>query len=615
MSRQQQEIVRKDVTSVSFGMLSTAEIRNLSCVECVSPLAFDALGNALPGGVYDLRMGPTEPKSGPCLTCSQPYQTCPGHLGHIELAVPVYNPLMFPALLKMLKVKCQACHSLKTSKLQQLMFEAKLNLINRGLVKDAMGLDDRLASLIAQEKKDAIVRATAGAHGQLNEPDSHDNITSFLKSLCDPTIGHDNITLTSHERSVKRTVIKELMKSNGGSGNKCQNCSAFSPRVRQDASNKIFLAPLSQKMQKSNEQNKVRIVAASRVGELDANGLAVEMSDNDSSSDSEDSMTDESDSAKKTDRFMTPLEAMAQARLTWQSAPALCAALFGSANNGSDIFFMRTVAVPPSRFRPPMVLGNMTVEHSQNNYLNKLLTLNQRIRDNVAASSGDLDAFKGADESDDDDGIAEALRKAANTASQTLQLWIDLQLNVNCYFDSAKDPSANAANAPPGIRQLLERKEGIFRKHMMGKRVNYACRSVISPDPYIGTNEIGIPLKFAKTLTYPTPVTPFNVEKMRNLVTRGPENYPGAVWVEEANGRRFDLGKMSEMKREAVAARLLSRDGQMKVGRQLENGDTMLVNRQVRFAIKSDFLIFQCSRADSMKIFLSCTTPKIHDGL
>ena len=46
--------------------------------------------------------------------------------------------------------------------------------------------------------------------------------------------------------------------------------------------------------------------------------------------------------------------------------------------------------------------------------------------------------------------------------------------------------------APSGIRQILERKEGLFRKHMMGKRVNYCCRSVISPDPYLGTNEIGI---------------------------------------------------------------------------------------------------------------------------
>jgi DNA-directed RNA polymerase beta' subunit len=48
-----------------------------------------------------------------------------------------------------------------------------------------------------------------------------------------------------------------------------------------------------------------------------------------------------------------------------------------------------------------------------------------------------------------------------------------------------------------GIRQVLEKKEGLFRMNMMGKRVNFACRSVISPDPYIGTHEIGIPMVFA----------------------------------------------------------------------------------------------------------------------
>lgn len=41
-----------------------------------------------------------------------------------------------------------------------------------------------------------------------------------------------------------------------------------------------------------------------------------------------------------------------------------------------------------------------------------------------------------------------------------------------------------------GVRQQLEKKEGLFRMNMMGKRVNYAARSVISPDPYIGAGEM-----------------------------------------------------------------------------------------------------------------------------
>jgi len=125
---------------------------------------------------------------------------------------------------------------------------------------------------------------------------------------------------------------------------------------------------------------------------------------------------------------------------------------------------------------------------------------------------------------------------------------------------------------------------------MMGKRVDSSCRSVISPDPYIGTNEIGIPLAFAKVLTYPTPVTEWNMTELRRLVERGPHQYPGARWVEVRGGQRIDLNKMNDVRRRAVGAMLLKEAGggsginnkPVIVGRQLRHGDTMLVNRQVR---------------------------------
>ena len=88
------------------------------------------------------------------------------------------------------------------------------------------------------------------------------------------------------------------------------------------------------------------------------------------------------------------------------------------------------------------------------------------------------------------------------------------------------------------MRQLLERKEGLFRHHMMGKRVNYCCRSVISPDPYMGTDEIGVPVRFASVLHIPTPVTPWNVGMLRTMVERGPDTYPGEQLVESEATRQ-----------------------------------------------------------------------------
>jgi DNA-directed RNA polymerase I subunit RPA1 len=54
-----------------------------------------------------------------------------------------------------------------------------------------------------------------------------------------------------------------------------------------------------------------------------------------------------------------------------------------------------------------------------------------------------------------------------------------------------------------GIRQLLDKKTGILRQKMMGKRVNHSCRTVISPDPFLAVNEIGIPPAAALKMTYP----------------------------------------------------------------------------------------------------------------
>jgi hypothetical protein len=128
----------------------------------------------------------------------------------------------------------------------------------------------------------------------------------------------------------------------------------------------------------------------------------------------------------------------------------------------------------------------------------------------------------------------------------------------------------------------------------MGKRVNYACRSVISPDPYIAVNEIGIPPYFATRLTYPERVTPWNVESMRDAVENGAHVHPGATHVEDEQGGVVNLANLPKFKRTALAKTLLSTPGSVMgaatinggraigktVYRHLRDGDVLLVNRQ-----------------------------------
>jgi DNA-directed RNA polymerase I subunit RPA1 len=113
-------VIRDQIEEVSFGFYTDSDVRSRSVVEVDSSVTFDALGNALPRGLYDPRMGLAS-SGGPgadssCFTCGNPYLYCPGHCGHIELCVPVYHILTFPKLLQLLKTKCLFCHGLRVAK-------------------------------------------------------------------------------------------------------------------------------------------------------------------------------------------------------------------------------------------------------------------------------------------------------------------------------------------------------------------------------------------------------------------------------------------------------------------------------------------------------------------
>ena len=95
---------------VRFSTYSDDELRKLSVVQVHSSEQRDAMNRPLPGGLYDPKMGPTDDYSS-CPTCGLDYRHCPGHLGRIELVLPVYLPVLFPVLVKMLRAKCMHCHA------------------------------------------------------------------------------------------------------------------------------------------------------------------------------------------------------------------------------------------------------------------------------------------------------------------------------------------------------------------------------------------------------------------------------------------------------------------------------------------------------------------------
>jgi DNA-directed RNA polymerase I subunit RPA1 len=530
-----------------FSFYTDEDVRSRSICEVTSHQALDGLGNPLPNGLYDPRMGPSQATAPPCPTCACRYLTCPGHFGHIELCVPIYHPLLFDKILNMLRIKCWHCHKLKAPARVLQVFKAKFLLLQCGEYSKTKELDDLLASTMKAKKDEGGKSSIRAAADALDEA-----LREAMESVRTKA-GKHKLPPSTFEQALHRELVSELM-STCKLARSCPNCGAHSPKIRQDSSNKFFQSPLSDTAKRINEAEGITVDAA--LGNKDNAQIEASESDGSDESDEEDAKEEGTSSSQNVgrDKYMHPAEVQAQVKRTWETQPEICDAVF--AVQGSDVFFLQAVPVPPNRFRPPMHLGGMIVEHAQNFYLNKMIQSNESVRDNFATANEAV-AYKH---------------------------WIDLQTHVNCFMDSSKDPAINQ-NTPIGIRQLLERKEGIFRKHMMGKRVDYACRSVISPDPYVGTNEIGIPLHFAVTLTYPTPVTDINIQEMRTLVERGPDNYPGARWIEFPD-RRVDLSKMDKHMREAAAARLLSHAKQggkpAIVGRQLRDGDMVLMNRQVR---------------------------------
>ena len=162
----------------------------------------------------------------------------------------------------------------------------------------------------------------------------------------------------------------------------------------------------------------------------------------------------------------------------------------------------------------------------------------------------------------------------AHVVSEFEQL---LQFHVATYMDNdiAGQPQALQKSGRPvkSIRARLKGKEGRLRGNLMGKRVDFSARTVITGDPNLSLDEVGVPRSIAKTLTYPETVTPYNIHKLHQLVRNGPSEHPGAKYVIRDTGERIDL-------RHHKRAGEISLQYGWKVERHIVDGDYIIFNRQ-----------------------------------
>jgi DNA-directed RNA polymerase I subunit RPA1 len=286
------------------------------------------------------------------------------------------------------------------------------------------------------------------------------------------------------------------------------------------------------------------------------------------------------DNSKGNQRYVSSTEVHARLQLLFEKEQEILALVYNSMPNGkklpADNFFLQTVLVPPNRYRPEAKQGDGAIAEAQQNSLYKQIL-------NACARIAELhkEISRGA--------VTENPTDRKREITDMYEACVRLQDSVNSLIDRDRNPIRGAAGKrnEDGIKQKLEKKEGLFRKNMMGKRVNYAARSVISPDPNIETSEIGVPPVFAKKLTYPEPVTSHNFREMQQAVINGIDKWPGAAAIENENGQIINLKNKSVEDRVALANQLLAPSshnytgmGGKKVHRHLGNGDVVLMNRQ-----------------------------------
>ena len=637
-------LVSKEISSVSFSFYDAKEAREISVKRVTNPVLFDGLNNPVIDGLYDPAFGPIE-QFGVCSTCGLSQHHCPGHFGHIDLVVPVYHPLLFPTVTKVLRCVCLNCHKFKMHTERVKMFKERLDLIDSGQLERAADVGQwklskstmRELSEIEEENRKDREKTRKEEDGEA--PEMMDlRETNFMPKLDSLTRkktkrGDQCVPLewTTSAATAKRELIDSFFQSVPKL--RCENCKAFGPVLSTEGSTKIYRKPLPKKQLITNLANAIDVdfsmkqlaKAASAEGadELVDSSTMAEMtggtvvegktnnrktkksssdrnSDDSSSSSSEDDDDDDDDDSSSTDSeednydegrikerptkpmYVTPIEAREVLRRLWGNEFEWCSRVWcaNSRDQSSDLtterqnsnpnrFFCQTILVPPPKLRPPSKMGDMVFEHPQNTHLCAIIQANLSL----------TELFRTPPTVPEPPEVR---------ASRAVRAWLAIQGGVNRLMDATKADQIQD-RVGIGIRQQLEKKQGLFRMNMMGKRVNYAARSVISPDPYLGTGEIGVPPVFAKTLTFPELVTPHNVELMRELVERGADEHPGANAVEDERGRIINLARFSKEKRRAIAKTLLSvsaakdADGRplaRKVYRHLRNGDIMLTNRQ-----------------------------------
>lgn len=495
----------KDINSITFGVLSSDQILNLSVAKIDQPKSHVA-----PGTVYDPKMGLTTDSNTNCITCGNNSIKCSGHFGHIELNKPIIHPFYMKNITHLLRSFCFHCSRLKIT-------EAQLAIHKFDRYKGS----ERFEKIASRLEK-----INDCPHPNCNK---HQPKISYSKTDGTFTSCYYETKDTKDTLAIKRELDQELEQELG-------------------------LRRYETKQGKKGKKGKIEKDSVSIV-------LSVE------------------EIYKIFDSII-------------DSDLILCGLTPENFHPRNLIMFVIPV-IPPCDRPFVIVKGDMNDDDLTTQYIDI-------VKQNIIIGK-ELDKNRNVE-------LSTEYKKAMQT----------LKFKVSTLINNSDDKAKHPTNGRPikGIKERLTGKPGLIRHNLMGKRVNFSSRTVIGPDPNMPFGWLAIPKHVSEIETIPETVTPYNIDKMNNIINCNKANF-----VIRTNGNRINLKyalysrgtpllyndviirkgnriKITERFDQLVKGDLIERDGKLLsdvkykekkkvylnigdiVHRHLVDGDIVLLNRQ-----------------------------------
>ncbi|AVK76876.1 RNA polymerase rbp1 [Pandoravirus macleodensis] len=447
------------VRGVQLTLVDPEIVRRMSVVKITEPAIYDK-NTPKKDGVYDHRMGVVVRRLA-CGTCGHMVDSCPGHIGSIELNHPVYHVHYIDYVLKVLRCVCYYC--------------------SRFLMAPPWPQAPASGEPGGSCERDAAhATATGGGRAALGK--------ARLAAACE---------------AVKRGKARKA----------CWNCAGPQPEYSKAKSSPLV----------------IRANWAGVAFETDADRAAA---------------LAEPFSAREAHNILTLVPAEDYVRMGWDTT-----------NSHPSWMIITVLPVPPPIVRPSITETEGSRSRGQDDLTHKLKAIvqaNNAIGAHRRASASATNSSSSSSTTTTSGATAKVL------ATPLAELVATLQVEVATYHNNdirgQKQSTQRSGKPTKGLVERFKGKEGRVRGSLMGKRVNFTARAVITPDPEIDIDQVGVPYEIVKTLTFPERVTSFNIDDLTRRVRSGPDALAGAKTVTDHRSRTLYLEPRAPPPGHAAAA-------------------------------------------------------------